>query len=140
MIKYELKEELNAKTLTYSVLGKSTIISNTIQAFLLKKLKNNPMVRVCLHSSEEELTQYMIIAIRKDANIKFHKNLYKDKIYHLIKGKMKIMLKTENIELNVGDMFKLNKNQFAKMESLSDESIYHEVISGPFEKKDTIYE
>jgi mannose-6-phosphate isomerase-like protein (cupin superfamily) len=140
MIEKRLKEELTAKTLTYSLIGTSSLKSKDIEKFLLEKLKKNSIVRVCIHSNSEELTQYMIIAIRKDNLMKFHKNLNKDKIYYLKKGKMKIVLSENSFEIEEGDIFKLNKNEFAKMISISDESIYHEIIAGPFCQKDTIYE
>lgn len=133
-------EEKNAKTKTYSLKNSNCKITQEVYNFLEEELKEHSIVRVCLHSSSDELTQVMIIAITKKASIKFHKNLHKNKIYHIIKGKMRIELKDELFELKENEIYKLEKNTFAKMYSSSDYCIYHETIAGPFQASDTVYE
>jgi len=130
-------EDKNANSLSYYFEG--DYLSKDIYNFLKEKLKKTDMVRVSLHSNANELTQSMIIAI-KNKFIPFHKNIKKDKIYYVIEGEMNIILKNKKITLKEKEFFKLKKNTFAAIKSISKIVIYNEIVAGPFKKGDSVYE
>lgn len=135
----DLVQETQAKSLTYSIKNDTALVSKDVYQFIKEKLNHVTNVRVCIHSSSVDLTQFMIMGITKKENIKFHKNINKDKIYHLIEGQMTIELEDTKISLQSGELFKLSKNTFARMYSLSELCIYHEIIAGPFKSENTIW-
>lgn len=135
-----LAEDKSAKTLSYYLTDTDCKIGSELIEFLKKELKKNDIVRVSLHSNADELTQSMIIAITKNADIKKHKNVKKDKIYYVIEGEMEFSLEDKKINVKKGEFFKLNKNTFMSLRSLSEIAIYNEMIAGPFKKEDTVYE
>ncbi|WP_455757115.1 WbuC family cupin fold metalloprotein [Sulfurimonas sp.] len=135
-----IQQDTKAKTLSYNLTDDVALIDKNIYEELETNLLNESIVRLSLHKNASELTQSMIIAIRDDTVIKQHKNITKDKIYHIIKGSIKFTLHNANSYIvKENEIFKLGKNQFASMRALSKIAIYNEIIAGPFSSKDTIY-
>jgi len=137
---FNFKKNEFSKTLSYNLVDTNIEINTEIFDFLKKKIAQVDIVRVCLHSTSEELTQSMIIAINKTVIIAPHKNQFKNKFYHILEGEMELnLIDREKITLKEGAFFKLEKNTFASMTSLSEICIYNEIIAGPFQPTDTIY-
>lgn len=136
---FTLYQELKAKTLTYSVKDSTVLVKRKIYDFIKQKLSEVEIVRVCIHTDSNELTQLMLIGITRQTNIEFHKNENKDKLYHLIQGNLIMELENQKIRIDCGEIFKLGKGQFARMYTTSDIAIYHEIVAGPFNPSDTIY-
>ena len=134
-------QDIKAKTLSYNIQDNIALINKKTYNNLKSKLNDdNNIVRLSLHKNADELTQSMLIAIRKDAIIKEHKNINKDKIYHIIEGIVEFELLTfGKYIVKENEIFKLGKNQFASMKALSDIAIYNEIVAGPFSKTDTVY-
>lgn len=135
-----LKQDIGAKTLSYNLENETALIGVELYRQLKDALTEQSIVRLCLHTSSDELTQSMIIAIRDDAVIKQHKNIHKDKIYHIIEGSVEFSLhEGGKYTAKQNEIFKLGKNQFASMRALSKTAIYNEIIAGPFQPDDTLY-
>jgi cupin fold WbuC family metalloprotein len=138
---YHLVEAKNSKSPTYFIENESLKIGAELYDFLREKIALMPMVRICLHSKSAELTQMMIIAITPEAKIEFHKNLHKEKMYQIIKGEMLFEIKDQKaLTLEAGELLKLQKSTFARMSAISHYCIYQEIVAGPFNSEDTVYE
>jgi len=131
-----LIKDKNSKSESYYFNG--TIIDNEILQFLKSRLKYSDIARICIHSNRDELTQSMIIGITDKKVIKPHKNQYKDKIYYIIEGEIEFQTDKKYI-LKKGEFFKLEKNNYMSMKSISNISIYNEIVAGAFKEGDTIY-
>ena len=135
-----LKKDKNAKTLSFHITNNTTLIKRSIYSRLKEYLSDYTMVRVSIHSESSELTQSMLIAITDKAIIKQHKNISKDKIYHIVEGIVEFNLhNNKTILVHENEIFKLGKDTFSSMKSISNVAIYNEIISGPFDQNDTIY-
>jgi len=140
MGKLTLRQDNNAKTLSFNLLDNNGLITTAIYKELKQHLATQDMVRLSLHTEAKDLTQSMIIAITNNAIIQQHKNQFKDKIYHIIEGEIEFdLLGGEKILAKTNEIFKLGKDTFASIKSITDISIYNEIVSGPFQKADTIY-
>jgi|SaaInlStandDraft_5_1057022.scaffolds.fasta_scaffold177742_1 cupin fold WbuC family metalloprotein len=134
------KRDFNAKSLSFNVVDDYVVLSKVTMAEISKLLKDNNMVRLCVHSGKSELTQFMVIGITSKTYIRPHKNTSKDKIYCVVKGVIEFdIYKTGKIILKEKEILKIKKNTYASIVSISDESIYHEIVSGPFVDSDTEY-
>ncbi len=101
--------------------------------------------RICMHSSKSAKIQNMINIIykKKNKNI-FHKHLFKDEVYQIIKGQMKIIFVKRNKKKSVilgkdNLIFRIKKNTFHQILPLSKFVIFHEIREGPFFKNDSIF-
>lgn len=134
-------------SLAVFVKKKNFLITNKIILDLenFSKQNNNIDVRICMHISKKSKIQNMINLIhKKHLQTKPHKHLYKDEIYHLIKGKMKIeyFLKKKKFTIVLGknsNIFRISKNTYHKVIPLSKKIIFHEIREGPFKKTDSIF-
>ncbi|MDC3206106.1 WbuC family cupin fold metalloprotein [Candidatus Pelagibacter sp.] len=125
-------------------------LENEIQKFSKLKIKKK---RICLHKTEKDLIQESIIFTKGFIYFRTHKHPYKKpESYHLIKGKLlivifdnhnkvkkKIILKKNK---NYPDIYKMNVNSFHLVIPMSKICVWHEVSSGPFKKNKSfiIYE
>ena len=117
------------------------ILNNLIQ---ISKIKQEN-IRLCFHEKKNsELHNMVNIIYKKNNTDKYHKHLFKDEIYHLIKGSIEINIilnkKKKKILLNKNNtIYRMTKNTFHKVNSLSRFSIFHEIRKGPFKKGDSIF-
>ena len=114
----------------------------------LSKNNDNCNLRVCFHKSKKDKLQNMMILLNSKSkqSSKIHKHKFKDEVYQIIDGKLKIVvfekkLKTKKIILQKG------KNLIARIDKNIDHTtipmtkivIYHEIRQGPFSGNDSIY-
>ena len=108
--------------------------------------KSKKDLRVCLHQSPMDIHHDMIILQQKKNYYLPHKHARKGETYHMIKGSMKCILFNNQgkikkiVTLNKNEIFRVPKNTFHTMLSISNFTIYHENKPGPFNKKgDSIF-
>lgn len=114
----------------------------------LSKNNDNCNLRVCFHKSKKDKLQNMMILLNSKSkqSSKIHKHKFKDEVYQIIDGKLKIVvfekkLKTKKIILQKG------KNLIARIDKNIDHTtipmtkivIYHEIRQGPFSGNDSIF-
>jgi cupin fold WbuC family metalloprotein len=121
---------------------------------LIKNLKNfskrhnNCNLRICFHKNKKEALQNMVVLLNLHSGNKFkiHKHNFKDEVYQIIDGKLKIKIfsnqkvKKEIIlskETNL--IARLEKNTFHQTLPQSNIVIFHEIRKGPFSGKDSIF-
>ena len=110
---------------------------------LADKNKNN--FRVCLHDDKKSQLHSMINIIYKDQNPeKPHMHIFKDEVYHLIKGKLLIQIvkknkKKKHLLNNLSPILMIPKRTLHKVMTISKYSIFHEIRKGPFKENDSIF-
>ena len=126
-----------------------SINKNIIKSLIIFSKKNkNCNARICMHKNKKDKIQNMIVLLNKKNNSKFfiHKHLYKDEIYQVIHGGLKIDIFKKNkvfkkiiLDKNKNVIVRLKKNQFHKVYPTKQIVIFHEIRLGPFRKNDSIY-
>lgn len=116
---------------------------------LLKSLEtsNNNMSRYLVHISEKDLLQEMIIAFSNKTLIPPNRLKNKTQTMNIIYGKIKLIIfdnkgkikdKFIMTPFSKNDqnpyMFRFNKCDWHTMVSLTNKSVVHEVLQGPFKK------
>ena len=126
--------------------NKKIIDNNKINELIKfsKSKKKSENVRYCLHKSPSSKLHSMINLIYKN-NENFPHVHAKDEVYHLIRGRLKILLLDK--KLKVKEKIILNKdNRIYYLEKniphltipISKFVIFHETRIGPFKKKENI--
>lgn len=101
-------------------------------------------VRICLHKTNNDLVHQMIILHKKGKYVRPHKHIRKNVSYHMIKGELLFFLMDDtgkvlhrekivsdvNSDFNFG--FRIKKDQYYFVYPLSEYTIFHEIITGPF--------
>ena len=104
--------------------------------------------RICAHTSVEDDIHEMMIYHPKGTYVRPHKHLNKDESFHLISGKIDLVMFDEGgnvVEvLRMGGYtsgktfyYRISSDNFHTQIFWKD-TIFHEVTKGPFDKKDTI--
>ena len=122
--------------------------------YLIKKAQKSKRkrYRFCLHESTNHPTQEMIICFNGFTYIRPHRHSRrKSESYHMIKGSMDVYLFKNNgkvidiIRLDANKnkknsifFYKLSKSIFHTIYPRSKKTIYHEVLTGPFNTKTLI--
>lgn len=113
----------------------------------LAKLTKNKRARICIHKSTNSKTNEMIIALKKGSYIRPHMHPNsKSESYHVIEGKMNVyvfsksgkkikVVKMGNYNSKLNFFYRMNKGYFHFPIAVSNWCVYHEVFSGPFDKK-----
>lgn len=102
--------------------------------------------RLCLHHSQQDPVQEMIIACRRGAYIRPHRHPHgKSESYHLIQGEMTVFIFDDagkvvrRIEMGADSgktfVYRLANNLWHLPVPRSEFVVYHEVYTGPFEKE-----
>ena len=112
---------------------------------LVKKSYNsdNFRYRYCLHQSHTDLIQEMVIAITSSSYVQPH--IHPEKLtesYHIMKGELLVIFFNDDgsIKSKVTmtpegtSILRMNKPVWHSIISISDHSIYHETLTGPFNK------
>lgn len=120
---------------------------------LITDLKHRALVssrkrfRFCLHQSNADQTQEMIIVFRQNTFMPPHRHpMGKSESYHIIEGSMKVFIfnnkgyVTRIVELgeagqNKAFMYRLSSNFWHMPVAISEWLVYHEAYSGPFKKE-----
>jgi len=123
----------------------------------LKKVKNlanknvRKRARVCIHTSQKDKTHEMIIVLKRGSYIQphIHPNS-KSESYHVLEGKMDVYvfsksgkklktIKMGDYKSNLNFYYRMGKKNFYHMPiATSNFCVYHEVFSGPFNKKSDV--
>ena len=101
------------------------------------KLKRS---RICVHTDNDNLVHEMIIAMTKDTRITPHKHINKEESFHILEGKLTIVLFDENglitERIDLGEyqsgqkfFYRLPKNLFHTVIVHSDIAVIHEVTN-----------
>jgi len=124
-----------------------------LKEMALKSPRNR--YRLCLHSDQNHLTQEMIICL-KDFSY-FHPHYHpanRSESYHMIEGMLDIYLLDETgalidtIKLGAPDtigtesrsfMYRLSKPIYHLTVPRSEWTVYHEILTGPFNKDTTVH-
>ncbi len=142
-----LREDKKAKSRSFFLKRDTELFDNNLLKFMIKDFKTNKKdLRICLHKDIKAKHHDMIILQQKKNYYKPHKHLFKGETYHMIVGSMKCILfnnygKIKKIvTIKKNEIFRVPKNTFHTMLSLSNFTIYHENKPGPFIKKgDSIF-
>jgi len=113
------------------------------------KAANAPLkrARYCLHFSENDPVQEMIIAFHKNSYIRPHRHINKTESFHVIEGKGVVFFFNDDgkvINYLVLDsietlIYRLSEPLWHTIVPVSEFFIIHEVTSGPFHKNDSSY-
>lgn len=115
---------------------------------IFSKKNNNCNLRICLHRSKKSKLQNMIVLLNSKSldSFKIHKHKFKDEVYQIVDGKLKILVFKKNkinkkiiLEKNNNLILRLSKNKFHQVLPLSSLVIFHEIREGPFLGQDSIF-
>jgi cupin fold WbuC family metalloprotein len=129
-----------AKSLSFVVKKLPFLINkkNIKEMMTISNLNNKCNLRICLHKNSKALAHNMIILARGKNVYPPHKHKNKGECYHVIKGKLKVIIFSDNgkVELKViltkGDVFRIKENSYHSVIALTNFVIFHESTSGPF--------
>lgn len=124
--------------------SKPRVVSREVLSQIWKSKVPKQELRLCLHESTKHLTQVMIIRKLKgvDSGVKLHSKY--GKYIKVIKGKIRIAIySSKNMEIEEYFISKKDfgiyvpRKVFHKCESISKKSLIIEVVSGPFNRKNS---
>lgn len=121
------------------------INSKLLNSFINYSKKEKKNIRLCLHRSKSDKLHNMLVLLFKKNNMSSpHKHIYKDEVYQIIKGiiKVTVYLKRKKATFLLdkkNPIIKIPKNVFHLVNSESGISIFHETRIGPFKKNDSIF-
>jgi cupin fold WbuC family metalloprotein len=99
----------------------------------LSNLNGNINIRICMHKSKNCNIHNMIVLINKSQEYKKHSHPRSDEIYHLIKGKMKVLETKKNKTIKKtylekqGDVYVVGKRVEHIVLPISIYAIFHEI-------------
>ena len=135
-----LISDKKAKSLSFFVKNLPFLINkkNIKEMMLLSNTNNKCNLRICLHKNSKAKAHTMIILERGKNIYPPHRHKTKGECYHVIKGKLKIIIFNSKGEVKLkiiltkGDLFRIKENSYHSIIALTDPVIYHESTSGPF--------
>lgn len=106
--------------------------------------------RICAHKTNDDTLHEMILVISASSYIQPHKHIGKSESFHIIEGKVDIVILDENgavtdvVELGeagTGRQFyyRLSESVFHTLLIRTDFVVFHEVTNGPFARHQTIF-
>ena len=106
--------------------------------------------RLCLHMSESDSIQEMLIAFCRDAQIKPHRTLNKTESFHVVEGGLRVVMFHNDGKVDhtfeMGSpgsghafMARFSSSPWYTYVPLSDFVVIHEITRGPFDSADTAY-
>jgi len=122
-----------------------------IQLLKEESLKNDSKkIRICAHPDVNDKLHEMIIVLSKDGYVKPHKHLYKTESFHLIEGKLDVVIFNEQGEVTTtkqlsdflsGKPFyiRLPPDCFHTVVPKTETVVFHEITPGPFKPEDTVF-
>ena len=146
-MKMEFISVKKAKTPSFRVKSDLFILNNATFEFLKEKaeIHKSKKARICLHYSDSDKVNEMIICTYKGSYIRPHMHIEKCESYHVIEGTFSLIIfdntgkiiKVINIEKD--NIIKVPCALWHTMIVTSEYCIIHEVTSGPFNAGDTIF-
>ena len=120
---------------------------------VLRELAENSALRrsrICMHLSENDPVQEMVIGLCRDSYIRPHRHIGKSESYHIIEGELTVILfnesgqVTKRIEMSATDahlnlIYRLSKEAWHMVIPQTEYVVFHEITNGPFKQSDTEY-
>ena len=123
---------------------------------LLKKIKKlakknkNQKFRICVHKSEKDLVQEMIVVHTSKTYVRPHKHLFKSESLYVIEGKATVIIFNQSGKIlkfwEIGDIrsglpfyYKMDKNIIHTFIFHSKYFVFKETTKGPFKKNHTFF-
>ena len=119
---------------------------------LKKNASRNPRkrIRICAHKNINDTIHEMLIIHEKSCYVRPHKHIDKVESFHIIEGKVDILLFDENGRINnlipMGDyasgrkfFYRLPPSHFHTLIIRSEVLVFHEITNGPFNPDDTVW-
>ena len=117
---------------------------------LKKKAKKNPRkrIRICAHKDIKDHIHEMLIVHEKSCYVRPHKHANKTESFHIIEGKVDIILFHEDGTIDqsipMGDIasglkffYRLPPDRYHTMLIKSEVLVFHEITNGPFSAHET---
>ena len=117
--------------------------------WLMKALESSEggRVRICMHSSNTDLTHEMIIALASSTYVQPHRHMGKSESFHVIEGNLDVVIFNEDGTIaDIVQMgppssertfyYRLNKSLFHTVLIRTPHAIIHETTTGPFNPAD----
>lgn len=146
---------MDFKQVSKEVLYTNGVITKVTQQDigLLKKMaieNRRKRIRICAHKNTEDTLHEMIIVHSKGAYVRPHKHVNKSESFHMIEGKIKILIFENDGQIKetilLGDLysgevffFRISESFFHTVVPLSETVVFHETTNGPFIKEETIF-
>ncbi len=109
---------------------------------------SNGQARICMHSNKDDLVHEMFIAQKKHKYVRPHKHIEKSESFHIIAGKLIILLFDCNgkitssiildAELKESLFVRIERDVFHMPIALTN-VVFHEVSNGPFIKEECVF-
>ncbi|MDD7985731.1 WbuC family cupin fold metalloprotein [Lentisphaera marina] len=104
--------------------------------------------RYCLHQSEQDVVQEMVIAFHKSTEIPIHKHRNKSESFFIYEGIVKVNFYTEDKkvlkQITLGQngsgypcFYRLNSDLWHNLELVTEYAVIHEITTGPFVRNET---
>jgi len=119
---------------------------------LKKNASRNPRkrIRICAHKNINDTIHEMLIIHEKSCYVRPHKHINKVESFHIIEGKVDILLFDEDGRINnlipMGDyasgrkfFYRLPPSYFHTLIIRSEVLVFHEITNGPFNPDDTVW-
>jgi cupin fold WbuC family metalloprotein len=114
------------------------------------RLNHRKRVRLCAHKTIDEKIHEMLIIHEKSCYVRPHKHINKVESFHIIEGRVDILLFDENGRINnlipMGDyasgrkfFYRLPPSHFHTLIIRSEVLVFHEITNGPFNPDDTVW-
>ncbi|MFB0566232.1 MAG: WbuC family cupin fold metalloprotein [Candidatus Aminicenantaceae bacterium] len=129
-----------------------TKVDRKVIEFLKAKAFENrrKRIRLCTHVSVNDSVHEMLIVHSKGSYVRPHKHLKKSESFHVIEGKLKVIIFDESgniIEvISMGDyssgdafFYRIQESRFHTVIPISGFVVFHETTKGPFLRKDTLF-
>jgi cupin fold WbuC family metalloprotein len=138
----EVKQDENAKSLSYFCTKGLVMINNQIILQLIEESKKNNScdIRLSLHKDPSDKHHNMIILQHKGNYYRPHKHLAKPETYHLIKGKMAVFIFNDTgviidsviLDPQENFIYRIGANNWHVSIPLTEHVIFNESKPGPF--------
>ncbi len=127
-------------------IGKDDLVVIKENALKSQKLRS----RICIHKSSSDKLHEMLLTLQKGSYVRPHKHINKAESFHIIQGTGFIIIfddesrihdVTQLGDYNSGKIFyyRLDAPFYHMVIVTSDELVFHETTTGPFNKEDTIF-
>jgi cupin fold WbuC family metalloprotein len=105
-------------------------------------------IRLCAHRDVDDKVHEMLIVHARDTYVRPHKHLTKNASFHIVEGSGEFVIFDDSGEIGeivpIGDYstgrkfyYRLSEPRFYTLVINSDFLVFHETISGPFDRSDT---
>jgi len=126
-----------------------TVIDDQIISIFkrIADLNANKKVRLCLHKSDDEQVQEMLVLYAKGAMLVPHKQYNKQVSYIILEGRCKVILYEDdgkekrviNLDCNTTNIIRLPTSIYRVMKMVTDYLVFVEINNGPFRHEETIW-